>query len=155
MVAAANPLAVEAGYRILKQGGTAADAAVAVQLVLNIVEPQSSGIGGGAFMLYHDGKRHKLTAFDGRETAPGAATPQRFLDKDGKPLQFYDAVVGGKSVGVPGTLALLYEVAPAARASCRGRSCSSPPSRSRRTASRCRRASTRCSPPRNIWRSRR
>ncbi len=109
MVAAANPLAVEAGYRILRQGGTAADAAVAVQLVLNIVEPQSSGIGGGAFMLYHDGKRHKLTAFDGRETAPGAATPQRFLDKDGKPLQFYDAVVGGKSVGVPGTLALLYE----------------------------------------------
>lgn len=110
MVAAANPLAVDAGYRILKQGGSAADAAIAVQLVLNIVEPQSSGIGGGAFMLYHDSKRRKLVAYDGRETAPAAATPGRFLGRDGKPLQFYEAVVGGKAVGVPGTLALLNEV---------------------------------------------
>jgi gamma-glutamyltranspeptidase/glutathione hydrolase len=107
MVAAANPLAVEAGFQILRQGGSAVDAAVAVQMVLNLVEPQSSGIGGGAFMLFHNGRTRLLTAYDGRETAPAAATPDRFLGPDGKPLQFYDAVVGGKSVGVPGTLRLL------------------------------------------------
>jgi gamma-glutamyltranspeptidase/glutathione hydrolase len=107
MVAAANPLAVEAGRRILSQGGTAVDAAVAVQMVLNLVEPQSSGIGGGAFMLFHNGRNGLLTAYDGRETAPAAAKPDRFLDKEGKPLKFYDAVVGGMSVGVPGTLRLL------------------------------------------------
>src|SRR5437773_356904 len=107
MVAAANPLAVEAGHQILKQGGSAVDAAVAVQMVLNLVEPQSSGIGGGAFMLFHNGRNGLLTAYDGRETAPSAAKPDRFLDKEGKPLKFYDAVVGGKSVGVPGTLRLL------------------------------------------------
>ena len=109
MVVAANPLAVEAGYRILKQGGSAVDAAIAVQLVLGLVEPQSSGIGGGAFMLLHDAKRHKLTAFDGRETAPAAAKPDRFLDADGKPLHFLDAIVGGRSVGVPGVVALLAQ----------------------------------------------
>ena len=109
MVAAAHPLAVDVGYRILRQGGTAVDAAIAVQLVLNLVEPQSSGIGGGAFMLHHDGKRNRLVAYDGRETAPAAAKPDRFLDTDGKPLEFYDAVIGGRSVGVPGTLALLAE----------------------------------------------
>src|SRR5437870_3551263 len=109
MVAAAHPLAVDVGYRILRQGGTAVDAAIAVQLVLNLVEPQSSGIGGGAFMLHHDGKRHMLVAYDGRETAPAAAKPDRFLDPDGKPLAFHRAVVGGRSVGVPGTLALLAE----------------------------------------------
>ena len=107
MVAAANPLAVAAGHEMLKQGGTAVDAAIAVQLVLNLVEPQSSGIGGGAFMLFHNGHNGLLTAYDGRETAPAAAKPDRFLDKDGKPLNFYDAVVGGKSVGVPGALRLL------------------------------------------------
>jgi gamma-glutamyltranspeptidase/glutathione hydrolase len=107
MVAAANPLAVEAGRQILKQGGSAVDAAVAVQMVLNLVEPQSSGIGGGAFMLFHNGRNGLLTAYDGRETAPAAARPDRFLDKEGKPLKFYDVVVGGKSVGVPGTLRLL------------------------------------------------
>jgi gamma-glutamyltranspeptidase/glutathione hydrolase len=107
MVAAANSLAVAAGHEILKQGGTAVDAAVAVQMVLNLVEPQSSGIGGGALMLFHDGRRGLLSAYDGRETAPAAAKPERFLDKDGTPLRFYDAVVGGKSVGVPGTLRLL------------------------------------------------
>ena len=109
MVAAANPLAVEAGYRILKQGGSAVDAAVAVQLVLNLVEPQSSGIGGGAFMLFHDGKRGSLVAYDGRETAPAAARPDRFLDADGKPMGFVAAVIGGRSVGVPGVVALLGE----------------------------------------------
>ena len=107
MVAAANPLAVEAGRQILKQGGSAVDAAVAVQMVLNLVEPQSSGIGGGAVMLFHNGRNGLLTAYDGRETAPAAARPDRFLDKEGKPLKFYDVVVGGKSVGVPGTLRLL------------------------------------------------
>jgi gamma-glutamyltranspeptidase/glutathione hydrolase len=107
MVVAANPLAVAAGHEILKQGGTAVDAAVAVQMVLNLVEPQSSGIGGGAFMLFHDGRKGLLTAYDGRETAPAAARPERFLDKNGTPLRFYDAVVGGRSVGVPGTLRLL------------------------------------------------
>jgi gamma-glutamyltranspeptidase/glutathione hydrolase len=110
MVAAANPLAVDAGYSILRQGGSAVDAAIAVQLVLGLVEPQSSGIGGGAFMLVHDAKRNKLIAYDGRETAPAAAKPDRFLDSEGKPLAFYAAVVGGKSVGVPGTVALLAEV---------------------------------------------
>ena len=107
MVAAANPLAVEAGHQILKQGGSAVDAAVAVQMVLNLVEPQSSGIGGGAFMLFHNGRNGLVTAYDGRETAPAAAKPDRFLDKEGKPLKFYDAVIGGKSVGVPGTLRML------------------------------------------------
>jgi len=109
MVAAANPLAVETGYRILKQGGSAVDAAVAVQLVLNLVEPQSSGIGGGAFMLVHDAKRNRLIAYDGRETAPAAARSDRFLDANGKPMGFFDAVVGGRSVGVPGVVALLAE----------------------------------------------
>ena len=108
MVAAANPHAVDAGYAILKQGGTAVDAAIAVQLVLGLVEPQSSGIGGGAFMLVHDARTGKLTAYDGREVAPAAATAERFL-KDGRPLDFHDAVVGGKSVGVPGVVALLAE----------------------------------------------
>jgi gamma-glutamyltranspeptidase / glutathione hydrolase len=107
MVAAANPLAVAAGHDILTQGGTVVDAAVAVQMVLNLVEPQSSGIGGGAFMLFHNGRNGLLTAYDGRETAPSSAKPDRFLDRDGKPLEFYDAVVGGKSVGVPGTLRML------------------------------------------------
>jgi gamma-glutamyltranspeptidase/glutathione hydrolase len=107
MVAAADPLAVEAGYQMLSEGGSAVDAAVAVQMVLNLVEPQSSGIGGGAFMLFHGGRNGPLTAYDGRETAPAAAQPDRFLDGDGKPLKFYDAMIGGKSVGVPGTLRML------------------------------------------------
>jgi gamma-glutamyltranspeptidase/glutathione hydrolase len=107
MVAAANPVAVDAGYRILKGGGSAVDAAITVQLVLGLTEPQSSGLGGGAFLLAHDGRNHKLIAYDGREVAPAAATPERFLDKNGKPLTFPDAVVGGRSVGVPGTVRLL------------------------------------------------
>ena len=109
MVGAANPHAVEAGYRILKRGGNAVDAAIAVQLVLGLVEPQSSGLGGGAFMLLHDGQGAKLIAYDGRETAPAAAKPDRFM-KGGEPIAFHDAVVGGKSVGVPGTVRLLETV---------------------------------------------
>ncbi|WP_210496818.1 gamma-glutamyltransferase [Microvirga antarctica] len=105
MVAAANPLAAQAGRQILAAGGSAVDAAVAVQLVLNLVEPQSSGMGGGAFMVLWDGS--VLTTLDGRETAPAAAKPDRFLGADGKPMKFYDAVVGGRSVGVPGTVRLL------------------------------------------------
>jgi gamma-glutamyltranspeptidase/glutathione hydrolase len=104
MVAAANPLATDAGYQVLKAGGSAVDAAIAVQMVLALVEPQSSGIGGGLFLVHHDGT--KVQAYDGRETAPAAATPDLFM-KDGKPMAFMDGVVGGRSVGVPGTLRAL------------------------------------------------
>ncbi len=107
MVAAAHPLAVEAGYQILKRGGTALDAAIAVQMALNVVEPQSSGIGGGAFILHYAAADSNLSVYDGRETAPAAARPERFLDANGKPLAFLDAVVGGRSVGVPGVLRAL------------------------------------------------
>ncbi len=107
MVAAANPLAVEAGYQILKSGGSAADALVAVQTVLGLVEPQSSGLGGGAFLVYFDAKSKRITTFDGRETAPLAAKPELFQDENGKPLTFFTAVVGGRSVGTPGTVKLL------------------------------------------------
>ncbi len=92
-------------YQILKAGGSAIDAAVAVQMVLALVEPQSSGLGGGAFLLHHDGQR--VEAYDGRETAPAAATETLFLGPDGKPMPFYDAVVGGRSVGVPGVVRML------------------------------------------------
>ena len=105
MVAAANPLAAEAGREMLRAGGSAVDAAIAVQLVLNLVEPQSSGIGGGAFMVHWDAGARELATIDGRETAPAAAKPERFLGPDGKPMEFMDAVVGGRSVGVPGTAA--------------------------------------------------
>lgn len=104
-VAAANPLATDAGYQVLKAGGSAVDAAIAVQMVLTLVEPQSSGIGGGAFLLHWDGRR--VQAYDGRETAPAAADEKLFLKPDGTPMAFYDAVVGGRSVGVPGTLRML------------------------------------------------
>ena len=104
-VAAANPLATDAGYQVLQAGGSAIDAAIAVQMVLTLVEPQSSGIGGGSFVLHHDGK--KVEAYDGRETAPSAATEKLFLDAQGKPLPFLDGVVSGLSVGVPGTLSVL------------------------------------------------
>lgn len=107
MVVAANPLAAEAGVRILERGGTAADAMVAVQAVLGLVEPQSSGLGGGAFLVWYDGATGQITTLDGRETAPLSATPRLFQDDTGEPLEFFDAVVGGRSVGVPGTPALL------------------------------------------------
>lgn len=110
MVAAAHPLAVEAGVEMLKRGGSAIDAAIATGLVLNLVEPESSGIGGGGFLLHFDKRQKSVVAYDGRETAPAEATADLFLDPEGKPLQFLDAVVGGRSVGVPGLLRL-YEVA--------------------------------------------
>lgn len=107
MVAAANPLAAEAGRAVLAAGGTAADAAVAVQTMLNLVEPQSSGIGGGAFALYWDAAEQRLITLDGRERAPLAADETYWLDEAGEPLGWWEAVVGGRSVGVPGTLKLL------------------------------------------------
>jgi gamma-glutamyltranspeptidase/glutathione hydrolase len=107
MVVAANPLAAEAGLAILRKGGSAVDAGIATQMVLNLVEPQSSGIGGGAFILYWDKQKNGLASIDGRETAPNAATPELFLDKDGKPLAREDAMGSGLSVGVPGVLAAL------------------------------------------------
>ncbi len=110
MVAAAHPKATATGLKILRAGGSAADAAVAVQLILNLVEPQSSGIGGGAFLLHHDGATKELSAYDGRETAPLAATEKMFLKSDGTPMKFFDAVVGGRAVGTPGTVALLATV---------------------------------------------
>jgi gamma-glutamyltranspeptidase/glutathione hydrolase len=105
MVAAANPLAVDAGYQVLRAGGSAIDAAIAVQMVLNLVEPQSSGIGGGAFLMHFDGRTVK--SFDGRETAPAAATEKLFLSAEGKAMPFHEAVVGGRSVGAPGVLRML------------------------------------------------
>jgi len=106
MVAAAHPLAVEAGADVLARGGSAADAMVAVQTVLGLVEPQSSGLGGGAFLVWYDAATGEVTTLDGRETAPLSASPTLFQE-DGAPMQFFDAVVGGRSVGVPGTPALM------------------------------------------------
>ena len=110
MVAAANPLAVQAGRDVLASGGNAIDAMVAVQTVLGLVEPQSSGLGGGAFLVYFDAATGQLTTFDGRETAPAEATPKLFLDAEGQPLKFMEAVIGGRSVGTPGTVRLLEDV---------------------------------------------
>ena len=107
MVAAAHSLAVDAGVKILKRGGSAVDAAIAVQMMLGVVEPQASGIGGGGFLLHYDAATQAITVYDGRETAPAGATPTMFLDAGGKPLGFRAAVVSGISVGVPGALAML------------------------------------------------
>jgi gamma-glutamyltranspeptidase / glutathione hydrolase len=109
MVSAANPYAVQAGLDILREGGSAADAAIAVQLVLSLVEPQSSGLGGGAFVLHWDAAKEKLESYDGRETAPAAARPDLFL-AEGRPLRLGEAIYGGASVGVPGTVRLLEAI---------------------------------------------
>jgi gamma-glutamyltranspeptidase/glutathione hydrolase len=109
MIVTAHPLASRAGARVLRQGGTAADAMIAAQLVLGLVEPQSSGLGGGAFLVWWDAKSQALTTLDGRETAPQGVTPLLFQDDAGQPMGFFDAVVGGRSVGVPGTPMLLGE----------------------------------------------
>src|SRR5690554_1223820 len=112
MVTAANPHATRAGYEIIRAGGSAVDAAIAVQAVLSLVEPQSSGIGGGAFMLYFDapeaeGQDGTVVAYEGRETAPMAATPDMFLDENGNPLPFAESAFGGLAVGVPGVMRML------------------------------------------------
>jgi gamma-glutamyltranspeptidase / glutathione hydrolase len=108
MVAAANPLATDAGYQVLKAGGSAMDAAIAVQMVLTLVEPQSSGIGGGAFLMHWDG-RGQVQAWDGRETAPAAADERLFLKADGQAMPFAEAVAGGRAVGVPGAVRMLEQ----------------------------------------------
>ena len=107
MVSAANPLAAEAGLKVLRAGGSAMDAAVAIQAVLGLVEPQSSGLGGGAFLVYYDARNRTTTAYDGREVAPAGAGPDLFLDKDGQPLPFFTAVLSGRSTGAPGAVAML------------------------------------------------
>ena len=106
IVSAAHPLATQAGFDVLARGGSAVDAAIAVQMVLGLVEPESSGIGGGAFLMHWSQREQKLRSYDGRETAPMAARPDRFM-RGGKPMEFYEAVVGGRSVGVPGVLRML------------------------------------------------
>ncbi len=107
MVAAANPQAVEAGLAVLRRGGNAMDAAVAIQATLGLVEPQSSGVGGGAFMVWYDPRTHAVTSYDGREIAPAGATPDMFLN-GGKPMTFSQAVLSGRSAGVPGAIAMLF-----------------------------------------------
>ena len=106
-IAAANPYAAEAGAAILKRGGSAVDAAVATQAVLGLVEPQSSGLGGGGFLIHFDPETRELVTYNGRETAPASATPDRFLTPNGEPMNFYDAIAGGLSVGVPGAVRML------------------------------------------------
>ena len=143
MVAAANPLAVDAGVQMLAQGGSAVDAAIAVQMMLTLVEPQSSGIGGGAFLMHYEPSTRALVAYDGRETAPAAATPDMFLDANGKPLEFTKAVDGGLSVGTPGVMKLFELVHAQARHAAVGDAVRTR-DRPRRTAdSRFHRASTR------------
>ena len=109
MIVTANAYASAAGAKVLQSGGTAADAMVAAQSVLGLVEPESSGIGGGSFLLWYDGFTGKITTLDGRETAPRNSTSNQFRKNDGNKMKFFDAVIGGLSVGTPGTLALMYE----------------------------------------------
>jgi gamma-glutamyltranspeptidase/glutathione hydrolase len=109
IVAAANPLAADAGMEILRKGGDAVDAAVAIQAMLGLVEPQSSGVGGGSFFMYYNASTGEVLSLDGRERAPAGAKPDMFLDEHGKPLPFFQAVRSGRSTGVPGTFALLAE----------------------------------------------
>lgn len=106
-VVAANPLAAEAGMQVLRRGGTAVDAAIAIEAMLSLVEPQSSGLGGGAFLTYFDGSSGRITIYDGRETAPSGASPDMFLDDNGEPLPFRTAVLSGRSTGVPGVVRML------------------------------------------------
>src|SRR3954447_4699001 len=107
LVIAANPLAAEGGRNVLKRGGSAVDAAIAVQAMLSLVEPQSSGVGGGAFMNYFDARTGKLTIYDGREVAPAQAVSTMFLDASGNPLPFDVAVLSGRATGVPGAVKML------------------------------------------------
>src|SRR5947209_11285313 len=106
-VIAANPLAARAGLHVLERGGSAVDAAIAMQAMLSLVEPQSSSVAGGAFMTYFDGRTGKIMIYDGREVAPAQATSTMFLDGNGKPLPFDAAVLSGRATGVPGVLKML------------------------------------------------
>ncbi len=106
-VVAANPLAAEAGMNVLRRGGSAVDAAIAVEAMLSLVEPQSSGLGGGGFMTYYDSSTRRVSIYDGRETAPSGATPDMFLDDNGQALPFAQAVVSGRATGVPGVVRML------------------------------------------------
>jgi gamma-glutamyltranspeptidase/glutathione hydrolase len=106
-VSAANPLAAEAGMNVLRRGGSAVDAAIAVEAMLSLVEPQSSGVGGGAFMTHYDAGTRRVSVYDGRETAPAGATPDMFIGAGGQPLSFPQAVVSGRATGVPGVLRML------------------------------------------------
>ena len=108
VIVTSHQLATDAGLEVLRKGGSAVDAAIAAQMVMGLVEPQSSGIGGGAFLLNWDAKTKKLDTYDGRETAPKSVTPNLFIGADGKPMNFVEAVVGGRSVGVPGDIAVLW-----------------------------------------------
>lgn len=110
MAVTAHPDATKAAFDILKRGGTAADAAIAAQMVLGLVEPQSSGIGGGGFVLYYDAQKKHLITLDGREAAPSTAGHHLFMGEDGKPMGFYDAALGGRSVGIPGLLKMLEKL---------------------------------------------
>ena len=110
MAVTAHPDATKAAYDVLKRGGTAADAAIAAQMVLGLVEPQSSGLGGGGFTLYYDAEKKHLVTLDGRETAPSIAGSHLFVGEDGKPMKFYDAALGGRSVGTPGLLRMLEKL---------------------------------------------
>ena len=107
MISSSHPIATQVGEKILKEGGNAIDSAIATQMTLNVVEPQSSGIGGGGFLLYYDKKKQRIDVYDGREVAPENAKKDLFLKTDGKPLSHQEAILGGKSVGVPGLLAML------------------------------------------------
>ena len=107
MVAAANPHAVDAGLEVLRAGGSAVDAAIAVQTVLSLVEPQSSGVGGGAFMIVYDNKTGDVWFYNGRETAPSGITPELFLDENGEPLRYFAGIASGRSTGVPGVMVML------------------------------------------------
>ena len=106
-VIAANPLAAEAGMNVLRGGGSAVDAAIAVEAMLTLVEPQSSGVGGGAIMTHYDARTRRVSVYDGRETAPAGSTPDMFVGGDGKPLSFPQAVVSGRATGVPGVMRML------------------------------------------------
>ena len=107
MIAVAHPMAAQAGREILRRGGNALDAAITAELVLSLVEPQSSGIGGGAFLVYYEKKTGAIDTYDGRETAPKSANPSMFLDGKGNPIKWHDASIGGLGVGVPGLLKML------------------------------------------------
>lgn len=110
MISVAHPLAAKAGYDVLERGGSAVDAAIAVEAVLTLVEPQSSGIGGGAFLVHFDAERHLVQTYDGRETAPASARPDMFLDPDGNPIPWPIAATGGRAIGVPGVIRM-FELA--------------------------------------------